>query len=375
MTRRLVGASAFVLLAFWGPAGAAFSAPPALPEGLVWVDRAASAATSTLHRVTASGAVRDQRLAYRVNAIGCTPAGVIYGLAEIAGGPHLLRITGAVKDLGPIAGGASRYPLAEGYAATVQGAHLVVASGSFVREVRLDRPALTASRPLPALPYIGDWVSDPRTGELVAVAGERGAAYVLRLGVPVSRTSVPGLPGGPAYGALALGPGRVLYTVYNGAGSSRLYRVPLDAPSHAALVRTLGPAASSDATYCAPVAARISGQAVPPPVAPPAASSPSPAAAPSAAPRRPSGRPTPSRVRTVAAAPGPMAPSPAPSPSPAPPRPAAMPPLPVAPVPTVARSFVSKRLIPIVGGAMTVALVAIRRSRHARAVRAGRRAS
>src|SRR5690349_5842585 len=167
------------LLVLPGAAHADDRLPDAL-AGLVWVDRAPDARTDTLHRVDPGGTVTDRPLDYAVNAIGCAPDGSVFGLAashlgvKLAGGPHLLRVTGTAQvDLGAVLAPGLRYPLAEAYAGTVLNAplRLVVDSGGVRREVSLggSRPTVTRSLPLPPLPYVGDWDTEPGTGDLLTV--------------------------------------------------------------------------------------------------------------------------------------------------------------------------------------------------------------
>jgi hypothetical protein len=272
LIRRALLASGIVLgVAAPGLTLAASASADDLPAGLVWVVRAPAHDSVTLYRVTASGAVERHDLAYAVNAIGCATNGSVYGLATdhdgvpISGAPHVVQIapTGTVTDLGAVDTGALRYPLATGYAATAStgpgsGVTLLVGTATDLRPVRVvpGPPALLASRTLPDLPFIGDWDTDPRTGDLYTVVATTGTAQLLRLAsadLSPTLTALPGLPGGSAYGGVALTADRVLYAVYNRDDApSTLYRVPLDHPEQARAVTDVGPAISSDATMCPP---------------------------------------------------------------------------------------------------------------------------
>lgn len=346
------------------------------------MDRAPGAASATLHRVERTGEVHDQPLAYAVNAVGCTSDDV-FGLADarrgahLTGGPHLLRIpaSGAVRDLGTVGSAGLRYPLAEAYAGTVDSGRLVLASGGVLREVPLaaKRPAVTRSQTLPALPYVGDWTLDPATGDLDTIVGVGRHAALVRLAehsLAATTTPLPTMPGGDGYGGVAWTPGGVLYVIRN---DGSIYRVPLANPAGARLVVHTGRAASSDAAWCEPQVASVASVPTPSPtpaavVRPPAPVLPAPPPPPP-----PVVQPTPS-------------PTPTPTPKPSPSRAVVVPPpTPSAPSPSpkhhpqrmvpashlVAKrpSVVSKRMIPVVGGAMVAVIVAIRTTRMTRASR------
>jgi hypothetical protein len=370
-TRRW-GAAVAVVVGFLVTVPAANAIDSGPPSGLVWVGRAPDAQTSTLYRAGAGGTVRRQALPYSVNAIGCGTDGTVYGLAtgrrgeRFEDGPHPVRVRpdGAVDDLGPVASN-DRHPLATAYAAAVRAGPgatltLVVAAGAALREVRLrpGPPAVTATRPLPDTPFIGDWTLDAR-GDLVTVTGSGGRAALLRLGraslAPV-RTPLPGLPAGSNYGGAAMAPDGSLYVVYHrGVARGTIYRVPPTGAARA--VSTVDPAESTDATMCpvrqsAPVASPPSvvpsyrASPPPPPVSPPLSPPLSPAVA---------------RAGVVVAEPPPTGPAPGPRPRattrPRPPARAA------APEP---ERLVMTRMIPVVGALVLGAVVAVRLIRRPR---------
>ncbi|MEV0562756.1 hypothetical protein [Dactylosporangium sp. NPDC050588] len=401
------------LLTCWAalPAPPAVGAPAAaLPEGLVWVSRGPGDAGSTLHRVTAGGTVARTPLGYAVNAIGCAGDGTLFALAtaragrKLRAGPHVVRIggDGRVTDLGAVPGTrrASGYPLADAYGGTVVaaggGVRLLVGTASSVRSVQVSpgAPRLLPSRPLPSLPYAGDWTVEPSSGDLLTVAARGGRAQLVRLGSRVSFTPLPAvLPGRSAYGGVALHPDGTLTALFNQAsgpgagpgtghapGGSALFRIPLSDPSRAVKLADLGSVASSDATACpAPPLPAIAGE--PDPVVP--SPTPSPAIAEVPAPVVTTAPPA-----VVAEAPPPVVTTAPPRPqvrkaTPAPPasspRPASLPPPPSTPahrsnvrpaepvaVPASASSPVGKRFIPVAAGFMIAAVAMTRLFRRRR---------
>ncbi|WP_433617368.1 hypothetical protein ACQP2P_17710 [Dactylosporangium sp. CA-139114] len=269
-----------------------------LPPGLVWVDQAPGAKGATLHSVGPDGRQTRTPLRYALNAIACTSDGTLTGLATELDGkrlpqaPHLVRFStaGAVTDLGPAPG---RAGLATAYGAAIDAqGRLLVSTGDRLRPLRLGpgAPAALASHALPPLPYAGDWATDPRTGELVAVVATDGVARVVRLrwdaatGVSAVDTErVPGLPPSSAYGGVAVLADGSIAAVFNrdagpgaGAGTGRapmtgaLFRIT---GTKAEKLADLGPLTSSDAATCpvhappttAPVAARAIPTTPPPP--------------------------------------------------------------------------------------------------------------
>ncbi|WP_433045043.1 hypothetical protein [Dactylosporangium sp. CS-033363] len=238
-----------------------------LPPGLVWVDQAPGTTGSTLHAVDAQGQEQKTRIRYALNAIACTPDGLITGLATELDGkrlpqaPHLVRVStaGAVEDLGPAP---DRAALAKGYGAAAVGDHLLVSTGD--RLVGIGGPGTYA---LPELPYTGDWATDPRTGELVSVLAVDDVARVVRLrwdaGTGVSAVDlepVPTLPPSSAYGGVAVLADGSIAAILNrdagpGAGprtgrkpmSSALFRIT---GGKAEQLADLGAVTSSDAATC-----------------------------------------------------------------------------------------------------------------------------
>ena len=342
-----------------------------LPAGLVWVARAPTQDSATLYRVTASGAVERHDLAYAVNAIGCAANGSVYGLATdhdgepLRGAPHVVRIapTGTVTDLGTVDVSALSYPLATGYAATAitgpdSAVTLLVGTATHLRPVRVvpGPPALLASRTLPDLPFIGDWDADPRTGDLYTVVATTGTAQLLRLAsadLSPTLTAVSGLPGGSAYGGVALTADGVLYAVYNRDNApSTLYRIPLEHPDQARAVADLDPAVSSDATMCPPPPASAAAVSPAAPVAPPPARQPAVNVPASPSPNA-QGIPVPARPPVASVSP--------PSALPRPPLTMSR-----ARPPVRRPSLVGPRFIPIMAGTMVVVVSVLRLTRSRR---------
>ncbi|GIJ46320.1 hypothetical protein Val02_32060 [Virgisporangium aliadipatigenens] len=373
-----------VLVAVPAPASAA--PVDVLPEGLVWVATPPGAGTSVLHRVGADGRVTRQRLPYPMNAIGCAADGTVYGLGDgFGGGPRPVRVEpdGTATPLGRVRG-LRRYGLATGYAATFRGERLVVRTDGELRELTLERPRQERTARLPDLPYLGDWDADA-DGNLWSVAGaRRRGAELIRIdaaGRAVDRARIPHLPGGRAYGGVALdSAAEALYALYHHAErASVLYRVPLRAPERAVEVARLDPAVSTDAAMC-PVE-RATPQAIPPeePAPSPAPSpapqpSPSPSPPPSASPSLP---PSPALPGSSGALPpvarvlipplstaAPPATEPAPVPVPSKRRPRRTP-QPVA-APPEQPSLLSKRALPVVSALMMIAAVTTRLARTIR---------
>ncbi|MFI5910458.1 hypothetical protein [Dactylosporangium sp. NPDC051541] len=353
-----------------------------LPPGLVWVGQAPGGTGSTLHTATS-----QIRLRYSLNAIACTSAGTLTGLATELDGrrlpdaPHLVRFTtaGTVTDLGPAPG---RQDLVTGYGAAIATAadgstQLLISTGDRLRPLRLapGPPAPLPAHALPDLPYAGDWATDPRTGELVTVVSMGNVARVVRLrwdaatGVgAVDTTPVPGLPPSSAYGAVAVLADGSIAAVFNrdagpgaGAGTGRapmgsaLYRIT---GTEAEKLADLGPLTSSDAATCPvpaspapspPVVARALPTTAPPSPVPSLV--PPPGTPPAAAPARPP-------VRSPS--PSPEAPEPSPSK-----RPAYVPET-VALAASEARHKVGSRYIPVVGGLMVAAVAVSRLVRRSR---------
>jgi hypothetical protein len=258
-------------------------------------------------------------------------------------------------------------------------------------------PKLLPARALPALPYVGDWVVEPRSGDLLTVAARGGRAQLIRLAAGATRpalTPLPAvLPGRSAYGGLALHPDGTLTALFNqsagpGAGpgtghapgGSALFRIPLAHPERAAKVADLGSVTSSDATTC-PVPAPPAIAAVPPVVVPapsepvagiaaaPATSAPAPSpvvvpatAAPVPVPAPPAPRP---RAQVRRATPPPPASTAAAPPVAAPSRRSNVHPAPVT-VAAPTRTPIGKRFIPVAGGFMLAAVAMTRLFRRRR---------
>jgi hypothetical protein len=299
-----------------GAALLALPPQPTPPAGLTWTGRTPGSSFTTLYRADADGTIRTSRVPYRLNALGCA-RGTLYALAaehrgkRFSDGPHVVRLSGnRVTDLGAVKGGTDPYPVADAYAATAipgpgKAVTLIVAAGQTLRRVRVEPgpPTVTSSRPLPRVPYLGDWDVTP-SGTLVSVASRRGTAVSVTIkpgasqasitaipslgaassggglfggGVPGGGSSGGGLPGGglpggggSAFGGVARTPDGSLWALNNKSGA--LWRIP--ARGRVA-VRSLGTGRleGSDAAYCdtpartpAPPVRQPSATPAPPPV-------------------------------------------------------------------------------------------------------------
>lgn len=344
--------------------------PGSLQPGLTWVVRAPDATTNVLYRVGPSGLIDQQPVEYAVNAIGCAPDQVLYGLAasrqgvRFTGGPHLLRIDagGAVVDLGHIDPGTLSDPLARAYGATVRtdGGSLVLLVNAGAAEVRVrispGPPGVVGSQALPPLPYVGDWDADA-TGDLYTVVGGPGGAELLRLDrttLAATSAPLPGLPGNSGYGGVALTVDGVLYAVDNRLdGTGALYRVPVNSPAEAIRVLDLGPIAASDAALCA--------ESPPPSTSPSVVPRPVPPVAGGAAKVSRRSVPRSAPVVAVASSSGPGAVVSGRAPATRPRRQSA-----AAPQPLLRSWTPGLRLVPVLAGIMAIVLIAIRLTRSSR---------
>ncbi len=238
-----------------GPvAPTAAAAQAAAPCVALQVQHEWPGALSTLVRLDLpSGTVTTlRRLDHQVNAIGYARAQrVAYGIASrdrngsLHKG-HVVRIdaAGGLTDLGPVRGSHAvplpRGGLGDAVAGAVSGSRLYVRDGGDLYGVDVDPGSPTflglvsRARLDSAGHGVDDFDVDPATGALLGVTTALfHGGRVVRINPStgdVSGVATPrGLPGGPSYASVVLGPDRVLYAVNNRAGlRSRLYRIPLD---------------------------------------------------------------------------------------------------------------------------------------------------
>lgn len=234
-------------------------------SALVRVDLASGAATP----VAALGA--------RVNAIGFSaPQGLVYGVTD-SGRVIAFDREGNRREL-------SSHPsplLREAVAGAVVGERLVVRVGPQLLFVDIAPGSPTYLRVVratwlrPGALTVDDFDLDPATGLLHGVAtAHHGKARVVAID-PASGAvrTVPGtgaLPGGPDYGAVALGRDGALYATGNRHhGRSTLWRVALDGSGAVARVASRQAFRSTDSSGCLAAPPAVDPTTTVPPTTPP----------------------------------------------------------------------------------------------------------